>query len=137
MERILTATRILHCGIRYSNAGLEAFAGPEIAMLVTEVFGELHKNNLPEEEFLLAVKKMFDRKDCTLPSEFEIPVHPRIEHILSEIRADDFYRADPRIAEISDFRQESVLEDFVYCLTQLFHADSERYRRIAATIESG
>lgn len=104
--------------------------------MVAEVFGELHKNNLPEEEFLFALKKMFDRDDRSVDLELNVPEDSDIRAILAEIRKERAYLADPRISEISDFRQESVLRDFVYCLTQLFHADSERYARIADTIRS-
>jgi hypothetical protein len=122
MDRSCAATVILACGVRYGRKGLATFFPSELETLLSETFAELHKNNLPEEEFLFALKRMFEDAGRELPDTFDVCDDVTVAEIHAEVRQNDHYSRDNRLETIGDFRQESVLKDFVYYLSQLFFA---------------
>lgn len=134
MDRWCAATVILACGVRYGRHGLTAFFPIELGTLLAETFAELHKNNLPEEEFLFALKRMFDDTGRELPDTLDICDDITIAEIHAEVRQNEHYLCDDRINAISDFRQKSVLKDFVYYLSQLFFAKPTLYEAVSAAI---
>jgi len=107
------------------------FYPSELAALLAETFAELHKNNLPEEYFLFALKRMFDDNGKPLPEEFDIRDDTAIAEIHEEVRRNEHYLCDNRLSAINDFRQESVLKDFVYYLSQLFFSQPAVFEKIS------
>lgn len=120
MERSQVALIVLACGVRYGRIGLDRLFPNELHDLVAQTFAELHKNNLPEERLIFALKTMFEDRDSGAPDTMEIPDNMTMSEVRTDIRQNIHYLNDSRIEEIDDFRQESVLKDFVYYLSRLF-----------------
>ena len=130
------AALILACGTRYGYDGIDKFFTPELRPLLRETLSELHKNNTPEEEFLFAVIRMFKRHPRKLPAILDIDLNVSIAEIHSDIKNDIEYLSDSRISSIDEFRQQSVLRDFTYYMSQLFFFRPELFEQVAAQIES-
>jgi len=136
MDERRLALSVLSTGIRYGRDSIGGLFGDEVLELVGETFGELHKNNLPEEELIFIVKKAVDRVGCTIPSIDDIDLDSDIDQIHSTVSQLEDYRNEKRMSEIDDFRQKSVLKDFVYYLSKLFFYRDELYRRAKEKFET-
>ena len=134
MDRPCAATVILACGVRYGRDGLIAFFPIELGTLLSETFAELHKNNLPEEELLFALKRMFDDTGSELPDTLDICDDVTVAEVHAEVRQSEHYLRDNSLEAISDFRQKSVLENFICYLSQLFFAKPTLYEAVSVAI---
>lgn len=134
MERSRVALIVLACGVRYGRDGLDRFLPHELHDLLAKTFAELHKNNLPEERLIFALMKMFGDRGSDLPDTMEITDSITMSEIHAAIRKNSHYLRDSLIEEIDDFRQESVLKDFVYYLSRLFFFQPQLLDRIVRSI---
>lgn len=128
------AKYVLAIGVRYGSIAVGKYFGAEILSLIQLTFSELHKNNLPEEYFLFALIARVNRKTEEIPKEPEIKIDVSVESILSELADSPEFEADPRAAEIDEFRRRAVLEDFVYYLSKMFFRERSVGDRIVEIV---
>ncbi len=134
IDRLTAARYVLALGVRYGKKGIGEYLGTDVLTLVQLTLSELHKNNLPEEYFLFALISRMNRQVESFPANPGIGTDVSIDSILSELIGSPEFKADPRAAEIDDFRRKAVLEDFVYYLSKMFFRERKIGDRIVETV---
>jgi len=130
MDRILTAKNILMCGLVHGREYLRSKLGEEIDNLLLETFGELHKNNTPQEAFVFLMVKLFNKKYPSVSSDYQCNQDMEISDALEYMKFTSEFREAHRIGEVKEDQMSAVLNDFAYILSKQFFYQPEVYDSI-------
>jgi hypothetical protein len=120
------ASLVLRLGATRGKRGIESVFGTSLFEVLATVFGELHKNNLPEEEFLFALKAAFDDPDNHTVGDLSLANMTPIKSLRDTLSKTKYY-SDYGAERVDPSRQIAVLEDFVYLVTKAIHSDPELF----------
>lgn len=134
MDRILTAKNILMCGIVHGRGYLRQKLGQGIDQLLLETFGELHKNNTPEEYFVFLMVKLFNRKYPSVSTDFKCREQLDSASVLEYIKFTQEFREARRVDELKEEQMIAVLDDFSYILSKQFFYKPEVFDSITESL---